>query len=627
MNDTPLKPHRRYDVIIAGAGMAGLTLARQLRLRMPALRVLSIDKMKRPLPDAAWKVGESTLSAGGYYLQQVLGLHDYLQRRQLPKFGLRYFYPDPTVSFDRRPEFGMDRVHETSLSSTGLPEWQIDRGRFENDLRAMNVEAGVTLLEGYRLVDVTLGTSHHEVKVEDAETRVTTALTTSWFIDATGSRGFLKRKLSLQKPLDLPPHSAVWFRVRGRIDVSEFGAGGNQAWVDRAEGKHKTDPAFGRYYSTNHLMGPGYWVWVIPLSTGCTSVGVVVQETVQTFKPFTSLETTLQWIREKEPELSRALHDREILDFKNLRNYTYSCKQVISADRWACSGISGCFADPYYSPGNDSIGFMNCLITDAIELDRKGKFTVPIAEEVNREFIEWIELYTRVIQEAYPYFGKAIVSAMKTMWDTGIGQSTNHPLFFNLRFKPGYVLKRYRLMRMSRWIGKQAWLKPLTGRFIPDIPAFYERGLSLNSRMRAFFEEWGQKTPGRLSFDFLELLADNPVVQESYHETHSSNQSPFAIISKGLWRMERMALAYFLIAVEDVLPDSLDRFLQATSLNPRAISLDPARWEQDGLFAPIVAMDKVIEYYTRLRPKLKVVTPQPASTSNDLREQEVMLSA
>jgi len=618
VKEGPVTP-REFDVVIAGAGMAGLTLGRQLMLRMPKLRVLNIDRLQRPLPDAALKVGESTLSAGGYYLQHVIKLYDYLLTRQMCKFGLRYFFPDRSVPFEARPEFGMSRVHSTSLSPMGLPEWQIDRGRFENDLRAMNQEAGVTLLEGWRLVDAHLGNPFHEVLAEDPETHEVVSFRTSWFIDALGSRGFLKRKLGLQKPLDLPPHGACWFRVKGRIDVSHCGDPTNREWMERTEGKHPHIADHGRYYSTNHLMGDGYWVWVIPLSSGATSVGVAVQETVEPFKPFTELRTTLEWIEEREPELARLLRGREVLDFKNLRNFTYSSKQVISADRWACTGISGCFADPFYSPGNDSIAFMNCLITDAIEVQRRGKFTEQVAEEVNREFIDWIELYTRVIQEAYPYFGRALVTTMKIMWDTGIGQSTNHPLFFNLRFKPGYVLKRYRLMRMSRWLQRQAFLKRLLGRLIPDVPAFYERGLSLNTRMRAFFQEWGKKTPGRLTFDFLELLDDNPVVKENYEKTHSATQAPFTIISEGLWRMERMALAYFLIAIEDVMPEMLDRFLDAPALNPRAISLDPSRWEADGLFTPMVAMDKPLSYYHELRPKLKM------APAKEKREPELVL--
>ncbi len=33
-----------------------------------------------------------------------------------------------------------------------------------------------------------------------------------------------------------------------------------------------------RWLSTNHLCGPGYWVWLIPLASGSHSVGIVADE-------------------------------------------------------------------------------------------------------------------------------------------------------------------------------------------------------------------------------------------------------------------------------------------------------------------------------------------------------------
>src|SRR5215469_3433393 len=78
-----------FDVAILGGGQAGLTLALQLKKARPATRILVIEKQEHPVPEAAHKVGESTVEIAAYYLRDVLGLQEHLQTQQLRKFGLR----------------------------------------------------------------------------------------------------------------------------------------------------------------------------------------------------------------------------------------------------------------------------------------------------------------------------------------------------------------------------------------------------------------------------------------------------------------------------------------------------------------------------------------------------------
>src|SRR3546814_16874169 len=49
------------DVTILGGGLAGLTLAIQLRRQDPALRVTVVERNAHPVREAAFKVGESTV--------------------------------------------------------------------------------------------------------------------------------------------------------------------------------------------------------------------------------------------------------------------------------------------------------------------------------------------------------------------------------------------------------------------------------------------------------------------------------------------------------------------------------------------------------------------------------------
>lgn len=113
-----------YDVAICGSGLAGLTLARQIKLKMPTLSVIILDRLARPLPEAGFKVGESSVEVGAFYLANVVQLKDYLEKNHFHKLGLRYFLGYTNGPFHKRPEIGLSEYH--------LPNsYQLDRGKLE----------------------------------------------------------------------------------------------------------------------------------------------------------------------------------------------------------------------------------------------------------------------------------------------------------------------------------------------------------------------------------------------------------------------------------------------------------------------------------------------------------------
>ncbi|MEM8548092.1 MAG: lycopene cyclase family protein, partial [Pseudomonadota bacterium] len=79
----------QHDVVIAGGGLAGLTLAVQLTEEQPDLDIAVVEKRVWPVPEVTHKIGESTVEIGSWYLANELGLREHLDNEQLRKFGLR----------------------------------------------------------------------------------------------------------------------------------------------------------------------------------------------------------------------------------------------------------------------------------------------------------------------------------------------------------------------------------------------------------------------------------------------------------------------------------------------------------------------------------------------------------
>ena len=196
------------DVVILGGGLAGLTLALQLRQQDPTLRIVVLERRAHPVREAAFKVGESTVEIGAHYLGSVLDLREHLDSAQLRKFGFRFFFSEGSLAIGGCTELGVSRLLPTM-------SWQIDRGRFENFLgeRALGRDIDFRDETVVRGIDFGSGESPHTIMFErDGERQ---ALSARWVVDASGRAGLVKRKLDLARQNDHDAN-AVWWRVDGR---------------------------------------------------------------------------------------------------------------------------------------------------------------------------------------------------------------------------------------------------------------------------------------------------------------------------------------------------------------------------------------------------------------------------
>ncbi|MDX1493989.1 MAG: FAD-dependent oxidoreductase [Longimicrobiales bacterium] len=419
----------RTDVAVVGGGLAGLSLARQLRSAMPDIDVTVIDRARRPAVEKTSTVGESFAELGSHYLREVVGLGDHLDGEQLPKFGLRFFVGD-AWDMGERFELGVldpiiCELEDNRLVGLPLRTHQVDRARLENELATLCVGDGVRLVEGSSVRSADVDPTGHRLHVSgDAEGVVECR----WAVGAAGH----------PVPGLEPPHRplghrlrAAWFRAEGHLDVG--------SWSTLTDFHRRTPPGF-RRLSTNHLMGSGFWIWIIPLPSGVTSVGVVAdRDAVSDFHP-NGYDDLLTWIEGRDPRLYHELQGTSPVDGDfHVADADAFVARSFDERRLAVVGGAACFVDVLYSPGADLIALGNTLLVDLVRRDLEDGRIAGACAAANRIFEGFADGLGEIYRGQYPNFDRPEIVGAKAVWDSALYFGFNtllfrHGLSTDLRF-------------------------------------------------------------------------------------------------------------------------------------------------------------------------------------------------
>ena len=285
-------------------------------------RVLLLEQARFPRPH----IGESLLPASMPILEELGALPAVQQAGFLPKYGA-------TMIWGRDPEPWSWRFSEAS------PVWpyayQVWRPEFDRILLENARQNGVTALEGHRVSDVRLSDTPPGAPAAPAVVRYTDdngrrgETAARFVVDASGQAALLARRTQTRRWDDFFQNLAVY------------------AYFTGAEPLPPPD--------ANNILVEAYehgWAWTIPLHTGLSSVGAVVdrrygREGLRRLGPRAFLAQQLG---------ETALTRRRLRDAQGdgaaqvVRDWSYAADRV-AGPQYALAGDAACFVDPLFSSG------------------------------------------------------------------------------------------------------------------------------------------------------------------------------------------------------------------------------------------------------------------------------------
>ena len=471
-----------YDVVILGGAFSGASAAILLRREQPGLRVLIVEKAEAF--DA--KVGEATTEMSAMFLTRRLAMWQHLEAEHLPKEGLRYWFSNEHVTGHA------DATEAGGFLRSSVPAFQLRRDVLDEHLLTTAVAEGAELMRPARVRDVELGDYHSRVTVESGDEA--REVTCKWVLDATGKVTFLGRRLELIERNDAHPTAAIWCRWQNIRHIDDLAA---------RNGMLATRNIGSRRLGTNHYMGHGYWIWVIPLGNGETSIGLVFDKRLVDLHQSKNREDDFIAFLKAIPALAELLEGASprLEDLRFYSHLPYVTKQYMGKG-WALLGDAAAFLDPYYSPGLDHAAFSVDATVEIIGEHAAGKDIGKRIDEHNQTFVRsYHRFFEAAYRDKYYYMGEADLLAASFILDTA------HYYIF-------LVMPAYRFMKKFLWMPV---LGPKPAFISYHLMSLYNRRFKAIAMSRRAAGEAGARNHGRRIKAYFNL-----------------NVAPFHMLSRGL---------------------------------------------------------------------------------------------
>jgi len=300
------------DVLVLGSGPAGSSLAAIL-----AEKGWQVDVWEKD-PHPRFHIGESLLPHTLPFLKQ-LGVLEEVKRIGLQKFGAELVSPDHDESVTLYFSGAMDKNHPYA--------YQVRRSEFDEILLKNSQKKGAHVREGFEaktvdFSDPSLATIHGK----NAQ-GIAVSQQARYVVDATGRQTFLANQFNT-KQRNLQHNSASVF--------------GHFEDVVRHSGKDEGN-------LTICWFDQG-WFWIIPLTDGVTSVGMVCWPSYLKSRTNNLEDFFWQTVHMSLPMTHRMKKATSIMPIVATGNYAYQ-STVMTGSQFMLVGDAFAFVDPILSSG------------------------------------------------------------------------------------------------------------------------------------------------------------------------------------------------------------------------------------------------------------------------------------
>ncbi len=453
-----------YDVVIIGGAFSGAATAILLKRKHPDARVLLVEKAA----EFDRKVGESTTEVSSCFMTRILGLSHYLGHHQLAKQGLRmWFSNSPEQRFDDCVELG-------ARYQARLPTFQVDRATLDSHLLETAVATGCDLRRPAKVTRIDLnGASGQSICL--TSNGVEETISARWIVDASGRAALLARKLGHFRQNAEHPINAVWARFSGVKDWDSYD------WRERFP-DYANASRTARNWATNHLMGLGWWCWIIPLKGGDVSAGIVYDSRIFKLKEGANLSARLHAHLLTHPvgrEIFREAHVIEN-DVHAFSQMPYTSTQVCG-EGWASVGDAAGFIDPLYSPGLDFCSYTSSYVAEMLAANLAGEDVAERLRYYNEQYpITYRLWFETLYKDKYFYMGDAELMSAALLLDVGS--------YFVGLVAPLYRDPERGFLRLP-FEGK-------AGRAVASVMKFYNRRLTTLAKRRLTSGCYGARNSG-----------------------------------------------------------------------------------------------------------------------------------